>query len=307
MKNLFMCMAVLAPVSMLMAQETAPITPSPAPAATAAAVAPDTVVLKVGDDEMTAAEFNAFISALPEQVQAMAAGPGKRILADRIVELKLLSNEARRSGLDKEMKSKMAVELAVDQTLAQIMAEAAAKSGDDTALKAEYDKDPSKFDQIKARHILIRTPDSEMPANPMKKALTEDEAKAKAADIHKRVTDKPADFADIAKAESDDTGSGQRGGELGVFAKGMMVPFEDAAFALKAGETSQPVKTKYGWHIIQAEERTPSTFEEVKERSAAQQGGQNVEKLVKKLKESQNVKLDDSFFGPANAMPAGHP
>ena len=303
-------MAVLVPVTLVMAQDKAPVAAADiaVPVATTAAVAPETVVLTVGTDEMTAAEFNAFISALPAQVQAMAAGPGKRVLADRIIELKLLANEARRTGLDKELTSKMAVELAIDQTLAQIMAEAAAKASDDVALKAEYDKNPSQFDQIKARHVLIRTPDSDMPANPMKKALTDDEAKAKADELHKRIVAKPADFAEIAKAESDDTGSGQRGGDLGFFSKGMMVgPFEETAFGLKVGEVAKPVKSKFGWHIIMVDERKPSTFEEFKERNAAQQGGKNVETLVKKLKDTQSVKLDDAFFGPASAMPAGHP
>ncbi len=61
----------------------------------------------------------------------------------------------------------------------------------------------------------------------------------------------PDNFAEIAKAESDDRGSSIRGGDLGWFGKGMMVkPFEDAVFALKEGEISAPIKTNYGWHII---------------------------------------------------------
>lgn len=65
-------------------------------------------------------------------------------------------------------------------------------------------------------------------------------------------------FAELAKEKSDDKGSAQRGGALGQFGKGMMIPdFENAAYALKAGEMSVPVKSTVGWHIIYMEERHP--------------------------------------------------
>jgi len=62
------------------------------------------------------------------------------------------------------------------------------------------------------------------------------------------------DFAELAREYSDDPGSGQNGGSLGVFGKGMMVPpFEEAAFKLEEGEISEPVRTDFGWHIILCE------------------------------------------------------
>lgn len=65
-------------------------------------------------------------------------------------------------------------------------------------------------------------------------------------------------FAELAKEKSDDKGSAQQGGALGQFGKGMMIPdFEQAAYALKAGEMSAPVKSTVGWHIILMTERHP--------------------------------------------------
>lgn len=67
-----------------------------------------------------------------------------------------------------------------------------------------------------------------------------------------------ADFAELAKKCSDDRGSAERGGALGQFGKGMMIPdFEKAAYALKAGEMSEPVKSTVGWHIIKVFDRHP--------------------------------------------------
>jgi len=120
-------------------------------------------------------------------------------------------------------------------------------------------------DFIQARHILIQpqmptiTPDQNVSAEERQKmfaearAKAEEEAKAKAEKIYDELKG-GKDFAEAAKEYSDDRSNKDKGGDLGAFARGMMVPeFEQAAFALQPGEISQPVKTPYGWHIIKVE------------------------------------------------------
>jgi peptidyl-prolyl cis-trans isomerase D len=113
------------------------------------------------------------------------------------------------------------------------------------AHKADYHVDQ----QVKVRHILISSPSGA-------DAKTDAAAKAKAQDILNKIR-AGGDFAALAKANSSDPGSKDSGGELGyVKANGQMVPeFQNAAMKLKAGETSDLVKTNFGYHIIQAEAR----------------------------------------------------
>ncbi|MGB8657396.1 MAG: peptidylprolyl isomerase [Candidatus Zixiibacteriota bacterium] len=100
-----------------------------------------------------------------------------------------------------------------------------------------------------------------------KKASPADEeaAKKRILDIRNDIL-QGEDFGEIAKENSDDNGSAKNGGDLGWFGKGMMVPaFEQAAFSLKVGEVSEPVKTQFGWHLIKVtDKRTEGEKEEVK-------------------------------------------
>ena len=96
--------------------------------------------------------------------------------------------------------------------------------------------------EVKAAHIMKMVPADSL--SDAKKILIDSIAKV--------VT--PENFAEVARIESEDRGSSTRGGDLGWFGKGMMVKaFEDAAFSMKAGEISEPVRTQYGWHILYKE------------------------------------------------------
>jgi foldase protein PrsA len=94
--------------------------------------------------------------------------------------------------------------------------------------------------------------------------LVEEEAKAKEL---KEEIDGGADFAELAKEHSTDPGSGEKGGDLGFFGSGAMVPeFEEAAYALDVNEVSEPVQTQHGWHIIKVtEKKEKESFDAMKE------------------------------------------
>lgn len=114
-------------------------------------------------------------------------------------------------------------------------------------LKAAYASRASQYRQEEQRrvaHILI-------PAAADAKSAEKEAAKKKAESLLAELRKAPAKFAELAKANSQDPGSAEKGGDLGVVAPGMMVkPFEEAAFKLKDGETSGVVETEFGYHII---------------------------------------------------------
>jgi peptidyl-prolyl cis-trans isomerase D len=121
----------------------------------------------------------------------------------------------------------------------------------DADLQSYYNAHQDEFrvpESVTARHILIK-------ANPQD-AKTVDAAKAKAEDVLKQVK-AGGNFAALAKKYSDDPGSKDKGGELGVIRKGQTVPeFEQAAMTAKKGDVVGPVKTMFGFHIIQVSDKT---------------------------------------------------
>jgi len=146
----------------------------------------------------------------------------------------------------------------------------------ETALREAYDKmiaDAVTAEQINARHILV---ESEADAKQVIEELNGG-----------------ADFAELAKTKS--TGpSGPKGGDLGYFEKGQMVPeFSEAAFALKIGEfTKEPVKTQFGWHVIKLEDRRtaePPSFEASQDQLKAQLSQQIGSVYIKGLRETATI------------------
>jgi peptidyl-prolyl cis-trans isomerase C len=290
-------MAVLA-LAQQPAKPPAPAPPSPAPQQS---VSGDTVVITVGSEKLTRAQFEELLAALPENVRATASGPGrgKRQLAEQLAEVLAIAQEARKRKLDQTPAVQQIIALQTDQVLAGALARqiTSETKPDEAAMHAYFDQHKSEFERVKASHILIRFKGSNAPARPGQKDLTDEEALAKAQDIRKQLLG-GADFATLAKAESDDTGSGAKGGSLGTFSHGQMVPpFEQAAFTLPLNQISEPVKSPFGYHVIKVEERTSKNFEEAKPDLEKQLGPQLAREALDKIHKQATVTIDDAYFG----------
>ena len=160
-------------------------------------------------------------------------------------------------------------------------------------------------EQVKASHILIKPDTSDPNVEP---ALAEAAAKAKAEDLLKQIKD-GAGFAELAKANSG-CPSSVRGGDLGFFSRGRMVPaFEEAAFALEVGQVSDIVETKFGYHIIKVTDRKESgtkTFEQEKDDLIAMLTAKKQSGLAKQYIES--LKAEASIVYPPGKEPnVGNP
>jgi peptidyl-prolyl cis-trans isomerase C len=269
---------------------------APAPAATVAA---DAVVLTIGDRKYTRAQFEEFVAALPDQLKAAVNGPQKRKFIEQYAELEALAQEARNRKLDQKPSVHTLVAIQTDQVLAnQLYQDLAANvKVDDAAVKAYYDQHKSDFEEAKARHILIRFKGSGVPLRPGQQDLTEEQALAKAKEIREKI-EKGGDFAALAKAESDDTGSGANGGELGSFGHGRMVKeFDEAIWTLPIGQVSEPVKTQFGYHIIQVESRTAKPFDQAKQQIESKLKPELTKKAVDEVKNHTQVTINDDYFG----------
>ncbi len=119
-------------------------------------------------------------------------------------------------------------------------------------------------DKVTASHILISYKGAQGVTE--KTTRTKEEAKAKAQEILTQLKADPSKFADLAKTYSDDASNFDKGGDLGSFGKGAMVPpFEAAAFALEPGKLSDLVETDFGFHIIKVSDKQVATQEKVME------------------------------------------
>ncbi|WP_294485925.1 SurA N-terminal domain-containing protein [uncultured Mailhella sp.] len=161
----------------------------------------------------------------------------------------------------------------------------------DADLRAAYDARKNQFteeEKIHARHILVRVP-ANAPEADVKKA--EEQIKALEARIRGG-----EDFAEVARSGQD--GTAEQGGDLGWFTAGQMVPeFSKAAFALKDGEVSAPVRTQFGFHLIKKEEHKPAvthSFDEVKDSLRTQLA---TEAAGRGLEEKADVVLAQALAG----------
>jgi parvulin-like peptidyl-prolyl isomerase len=230
----------------------------------------------------------------------------KRQVAQDLVRVRLLAAEARRRGLDKDKVTQDRIAFTVDNMLAgAVYKELLDKTPiDDAAVRKYYDENQKEWEKSQARHILIRFKGSPAPLRPGQTELSDEEALAKTQELRKKIL-AGEDFAALAKAESDDTGSGANGGELGSFKRGAMVPaFEQAAFTQPVGQVGEPVKTQFGYHIIKVDKRETTTFEEAKPEIENKLRPENARKSLEAMLSNANIVYDEAYFGPDPAKQA---
>jgi parvulin-like peptidyl-prolyl isomerase len=167
----------------------------------------------------------------------------------------------------------------------------------DAQLRAHYERNRNQYEQVTAKHILIRFQGSRVPLKEGQKDLTDEEALAKANEIRGKLQG-GASFEEVARAESDDTGSGAQGGSLGSFGRGQMVPtFEAAAFSLPVGQLSEPVKSPFGYHLILVSDHSSRSFDEVRGEIEKQIKPQLMQEVIEGIRKKALIRIDEVYFG----------
>ena len=299
MKNLISLMIALALATVAFAQ-TKPAAPAPQQASS------DPIVIAAGDLTVRQSEFESAIETLPQEYRQFAMGPGKKQFAEDYLRMKVLAAQGLKAGLDKDPEVVRQLNLMRENLIANAQLKRIEENVKvaDADLQKAYDANKSQYEQVKARHILIAFKGSPA-ADPEKPELTDEQAKAKAEEIRKQLV-AGADFDELAKKESDDKGSGARGGDLGTFGRGMMVPeFETAAFAAKVGEIAPVVRTQFGYHVIKVDDRKTTAFAEVKEQLERAERQKKVQEALDAMKDGANATFNEAYFTPpAPATPA---
>lgn len=244
--------------------------------------AQETVVAKIGELEITESDLKFAEEELGSQFSSVSAENRKAAILAELVDIKLMAKAAEENGVADTDAFKQRMQFLRDQALRIAHFEdKVVNSITDDEIKARYEKEVAATEperEIRARHILLKT---------------EEEAKAIVGEL-----DGGADFAELAKEKS--TGpTGSKGGDLGFFGKGQMVPeFYEAAIALADGEYSkEPVKTQFGWHVIKREEsrdRALPTFDQVKDQFRQIVMREKYKSLLETARESSEVEILDA-------------
>ena len=274
--------------------------------------AADPIVIAAGDLSIRQSEFESAVKSLPAEYQQFANGPGKRQFAEDYLRMKMLARAGMTSGLDKDPDVVSQLNLMKENLVANAQLQKIEKgiTISDEDLKKQYEAKKAEYEQVKARHILIAFKGSPA-AQEGKPELTEEQAKAKAEELRKQLV-AGAKFEELAQKESDDTGSGANGGDLGAFSKGQMVPeFEKAAFEAKAGEITPVVRTQFGYHIIKVDSHGMTPFDQVKSFLERNERQAKLQATIEAMKSKSPVTFNEAYFppapAPAQATPAAEP
>jgi len=247
------------------------------------------ILVTVNGKNITKQDAQAFVTAsAPKATFAKLEAAEKRMVTDRLIEKQLFTELAAKEGIDKKPEFKRNMEKIKDELLVNMWMKEQMDNAivSDSEAQAFYKKNTDKFmgkATMHARHILVEKEKDAQDIIATLKPLEGEALKTK--------------FIDLAKTKS--TGpSGPKGGDLGTFAKGQMVPeFSKAVWALENGQmTMSPVKTQFGYHVILLETKSEAAaipYEQVKDKIIAslkqQQFSAKITQVAKELKSKAKI------------------
>ncbi|MGA2778965.1 MAG: peptidylprolyl isomerase [Steroidobacteraceae bacterium] len=237
-----------------------------------------TAVATVNGTPITRSEYDFYVKTLTQGKPVELTTEQKNQVLDELIGMQLMATQGEKDKMQDEPETASRLAMTRMRLLADAESQKYLKGKEptDEELHAEYDTAVAGIDKTEyhALHILVK--DKELAEQLIKKLKG------------------GAKFEDIAKADSIDTGSKVKGGDLGWFTAARMVkPFADAVKGLKKGETTpEPVQTQFGWHIIRlldTRETPPPPFDQVKEQVKNRVTQKKLEAYVEELKKTAKI------------------
>jgi len=260
------------------------------------------VVISVGELKITAADLDRFLESLPPQFRAYYGGPGRHMLPRYLIQMKILAAEAQKQNLQDRPEVQKAIEIARESILADAARKRIEQSipVSDQQLQELYAQRKPDFEEVRIRHILLRTDASVLrpAAAPTSPPLAEPEARKKLEELRKQIL-AGTDFAELAQVNSEDLTTAGAGGDLGyINRQKVLPPTANAAYALAVGKVSDIIPTPYGLELIKVEDRRVKPLAEVRADLETQLRQGKVEEVLQKLQAQYNVVVDKEYFTP---------
>jgi peptidyl-prolyl cis-trans isomerase C len=257
------------------------------------AAADEAALATVNGTAITQADVDFAKQSIGEALARFPASQRDEMVLALLIDMRVLADAAEAKGLADTPEFRQRMAAIRTQTLRDVYMEKVVDATvTDEAVRARYDEEITKAgprEEVSAAHILVPT---------------EEQAKAIIVAL-----DGGADFAKLAEENSTDPGSKTRGGSLGYFGKGQMVPeFEAAAFALEPGTyTKEPVQSQFGWHVIKVEDKREQPlpgYDDVKDQIREIMAREAFVAELNRLKETATI---ETAAQPAAAQPAETP
>jgi peptidyl-prolyl cis-trans isomerase C len=280
--------------------QTAP----PAPPAASGPQIPDlpdeTVVAKFDDGTtFTMADFKKYYQVLPPSNQQMALRDRKEFLHQWAL-FRKLARQAEEQKLDEQSPYKEAAEYARMQVLIQARINEALNSGivEPAEIQTYYDSHKEKYKQVRVKAIYITFGDpAGAQSSKVKKPMTEDEAKAKAAKLLAQIR-AGADFVKLVREHSEDVTSKAKDGDFATLRPSDNIPdaFRAAVFALKPGEVSEPLRQAGGFYLLRAEEVTYRPLAQARDEISEELKRERYTKWFEQMNRDTKVEITSPAF-----------
>lgn len=260
------------------------------------------VLASYGGQDFTLEDYREAVGGLNARARkSLNENPDRR---KQFVENHIVSKLIYNAGVERGFENDPDIERRLEElkehlVVQKVMEEQQSSTVSDEDIQTYYDTHLSEFstEKVKASHILV-----------------EDETLAR--DLKAKLDEDPSQFAALAEEHSKDLSNAKRGGDLGLFGHGRMVKeFEEAAFALEAdGDISEPVQTRFGWHLIQRtgrEDGSVQPFDQVKNQIKVKLVSENRRErttgFIEELKKEADLTIHDDALETATLDEASAP